>query len=79
MNISSIGKRILVLSLAVGVFGGAVNAVATKRSCQTSCYRAKTRAYRECRAIAPSKRTQRKACFAEADMQLKKCLQTCTK
>ena len=46
-------------------------------ACAEGCYREKSSAYQQCRAIAPSRRAERVKCFREADRTLQLCLRSC--
>lgn len=76
-------RIILGLALAAGLlWGGATAAGGAEEAtptgpCHTKCYRAKSQAYQRCRAIPPTDRAGRNACFRQADAALDSCLAGC--
>lgn len=73
----------LAILLTIGlILGGASlsageSQATPKGPCHTKCYRAKSRAYQRCRAIPPTDRDSRNACFKQADGALDRCLAGC--
>lgn len=67
-----IGMALMVL--LVLAYGGQ----AWAGQCTDACYKAKSVAYQQCRAISPGERKARSSCFNKADLAFKRCLKSCS-